>query len=80
MSTIQVQVKTIQGKIYKIDVKPDETIQSFRSLVSAQIGSSANSILLVYNSEKIQNEKKLSDYGIANNAIVFTAIKLHGGF
>mgnify|MGYP000950000408 FL=1 len=65
MSTeIEVYVKTIEGRTYKIDIEPEEKITELKKRIYDKEGIHPDSQSLIYKGTVCDDEKTLKDYNV----------------
>lgn len=76
--TIQVFLKNEKGHVSTYDIKPDETVSSFKDKVEGREGVKASQQRLLHQSREMMNGK-LSDYNVKEMSTIDLMLRLRGG-
>lgn len=76
--TIQVFVRNEKGKLNTYDIKPDETVDKFKSKVQSREGVAVNQQRLIHQGREMTGGK-LSDYNVTANSTIDLNLRLRGG-
>ena len=68
---MNIVVVSISGYRSTFNVEPFDTIHSLRQKISDRKGIDADMLGLVYSNKRLINEKKLYDYSIQNNDVLY---------
>ncbi len=75
---IEINVKTMTGKIFKLPVHPSSSIDHLKSLIGEHEGISPDSFRLIFAGKSLDGEKILAEYGISNDCTVHLLLRLGG--
>lgn len=76
---MQVYVKTLRGVTLTIEAEEDDTILNFKLKIQDKEGTPAGAQRLVFAGRHLEDEKKLSDYGIAKECTMHLFLRHRGG-
>nr|XP_046243323.1 ubiquitin-like protein ISG15 [Scatophagus argus] len=76
--TIQVFLKNEKGQNSTYDIKPDETVSTFKSKVEAREGVPVSQQRLLHESKEMTGGK-LADYNVKNQSTIYLMLRLRGG-
>ncbi len=71
-------VKCLYGKLIKIEVEPNDTIENVKNKVQDKEGTPPDLQDYIFAGKKLENEKKLEDYGICNESTLHMIFKKRG--
>ena len=77
---MQIFIITPAGKTITVDIDADETIQDLKTQIEASEGTPLDKQSLVFAGKVIQDDQKLSDCNIGEEATLYLAIQVKGGF
>ena len=72
-------IKDIIGNETMITCSPTEKISRVKELIAEKLGINANSQLLTFEGNQLNDDKTLSNYDIQSNSTIFLTQRLHGG-
>jgi ubiquitin len=75
----KITVKTLTGKSIELEVKLADTVSSVMAKIQDKEGIPPEQQRLIYAGKQLDPEKKLEDYGVANEATVHLVLRLRGG-
>eukprot|EP00746_Dinoflagellata_sp_MGD_P139412 gnl/MRDRNA2_/MRDRNA2_72878_c0_seq2.p1 gnl/MRDRNA2_/MRDRNA2_72878_c0~~gnl/MRDRNA2_/MRDRNA2_72878_c0_seq2.p1 ORF type:complete len:870 (-),score=165.90 gnl/MRDRNA2_/MRDRNA2_72878_c0_seq2:427-3036(-) len=76
---MQIFVKAATGKSSGLDVEATDTIASVKFKIQETEGIPSDQQQLTFNEQRLEDERALSDYNIANQSVVHLEQKLHRG-
>lgn len=76
--SILVHIKTLLGKIFHIDVLPNNTILNLKSRIQQQEGVPVNQQTLVFDGRQAENHQTLNSLNIVNGSTLHLVLKLRG--
>lgn len=76
---IQIFVHGLEGKTTTIDIHKDAIVEEFFMLLSKKNGMPADIQRLMFAGKQLENEKRLSEYGLEHGSTVFLVLRLPGG-
>lgn len=81
--TKQIFIKTLQGKTMTMDVSDSDTIESVKNRIHEKEGIPVDQQRLVFNGKQLENNFKISDYGISTEtgspSTIHLVLRLRGG-
>ena len=75
---IEINVKTMTGKIFKLPVHPSSSIDNLKSLIGEHEGIPPKCHRLVFAGKSLDGEKTLAEYGISNDCKIHLLLRLGG--
>ncbi|KAM8759902.1 polyubiquitin-like [Acanthopagrus schlegelii] len=75
----QVFLTNLQGQKSTYDIKPDETVRTFKKRVQSREGVPADQQRLIYQSRELTDGKTLSDYNVEALGTINMTSRLRGG-
>jgi len=81
VDAIQIFVKTLTGKLIKLNVNPSETVEKLKTMIQdkTDIPSASGNMALIFNSTPLKDGCTLSDYSIQKESTIELKLKLRGG-
>ena len=76
---IQVFVKTLTGNTKEVFTTPNSTITELKQEIQKSLTWPVEQQRLIYNDQQLSNDKRVSDYGIANHATLHIVMMLPSG-
>jgi len=77
--TKQIMIKTLQGKTMPMEVQDTDTIGSIKNRIHEKEGIPVDQQRLVFNGKQLEDNLKVSDYGISQDSAVHLVLRLKGG-
>ncbi|CAG8576330.1 9516_t:CDS:2 [Acaulospora colombiana] len=77
--TMQIDVKTFEGKSIGIFTVPDEKILKIKEKLDEYINTKVERIKLIYKGKELINELTVKEYGITKNSKIYLVARLPGG-
>ncbi len=74
----KLQVKTLTGKTIELTVALTDTVASVKAQVQDKEGIPPEQQRIIYAGQQLEDARKLSEYGIADNAVVHLVLRLRG--
>jgi len=78
VSAMDIQVKTITGKVITQQVSGDDTILKLKEELVEPSGATVDQQRLIFNGEQLKEEKKISDYNIKDGSTLHLVLRLRG--
>ncbi|KAJ5079290.1 a-macroglobulin complement [Anaeramoeba ignava] len=75
----EIFIKTLTGKVFTIEVNPDDTITKVKEKIQDQEGILANQQRLIFSGKPLNDDKTLSDYQIKKGSSLHLVWRLKGG-
>ena len=75
----QIQIKTLQGKTMPMEVQDGDTIGSIKAKIHEKEGIPVDQQRLVFNGKQLEDNMKVSDYGIQADSVMHLVLRLKGG-
>ena len=75
----QILIKTLQGKTMPMEVQDSDTIGSIKSKIHEKEGIPVDQQRLVFNGKQLEDNMKISDYGIQSDSSIHLVLRLKGG-
>lgn len=76
---MQFFVKTLTGITLSFDIEPSNTIHDLKLLIEYNGGIHADLQRLVFTGKQLEDDRKLTDYGVQSDSIVHLFLNLKGG-
>ncbi|KAH7265550.1 uncharacterized protein BKA55DRAFT_686016 [Fusarium redolens] len=76
---INVMVKGLNGETFNYFLSRFSKVEDLKLLIRARDGIEVGHQKLVWTSQHLQDEKKLSDYNLGNGALLYLFVRLRGG-
>lgn len=73
---MKIHISTVTKNYTEFEVQPDDTIESVKVKLLENEGIPLNHQQLFFKNKQIDNDKKLSDYGIQDGNTIFLYLKL----
>jgi len=64
MANIDLTIKTLDSRNHQFNISPEVLFSLFKEHIASQVGTPAETQRLIYCGRVLQDEKKLSDYGL----------------
>lgn len=78
--SMQIFVKTLDGKTITIDVEPTETIESVKAKIEEKVGIPPEDQRLTFGNRNLnESGRTVSDYNIQNCSTIYLLLRLIGG-
>ena len=71
-------VKTLTGKLFEIEVEPNDTIETVKMKIQDHEGIPPDQQILIHNSRRLEEPRNLSDYCIKNEYTISMLLKIRG--
>ena len=79
ISTFQIYVKTLTGKVINLDVKPEYTIEYIGYLIYKSEGISLNQQRICYATKQLEFTKTIGEYNIKKESTLHLILRIRGG-
>ncbi|KAK1438155.1 hypothetical protein QVD17_03958 [Tagetes erecta] len=77
--TIRLFIKTLNGEIITLDVKPSDTIETIKGMISMKVSIARDEQELIFNGMVLDNDDTLADYQIKQESTL-TLMRFSSGF
>ena len=71
-------IKTLTGKTFRLDVDPDYSVYTLKSLIKDKEGIPIDRQRVIYAGRQLEDDRLVSDYGIQNESIIHLILRLSG--
>jgi len=79
MSTIQIFLKGVRGKTTPLEIQEDSTTDLLFKIISMIEGVAVSDQRIIYAGKQLDSGKKICDYDIHQNSILYLVLRLLGG-
>jgi len=76
---MEVQLRALNGQIFKIPIEPDDTIKNLKRKIEEMEGIPMGQLDLQFEGTLLDDSKTLNDYQIRNDYTVDFMVNLKGG-
>ncbi|KAM7533213.1 hypothetical protein Aperf_G00000126478 [Anoplocephala perfoliata] len=77
--TIKITVQSTEGGFISVDIAQSKTVGDLKNRIGYLEGRHAAEIRLMFRGKQINDEVRLSEYGIGDNSMVYSLSRSHGG-
>lgn len=77
---MNIKIKTLSGKIIKINIDNDYTINKIKQLIQEMEGIDSDQLKILHNGLILENESKIKDHQINQHSILHLILALRSGY
>jgi ubiquitin C len=72
---MKVNIRTLEGRSFSVDVERDETVAQLKAKVTAAENIAVDRQRLIFSARELQDDRKLGDYNVLTDAVMHLVVR-----